>query len=48
MILHFEQLNSPFVEHILEGKVFFNQFQFLILAHLLYLNTFHLNIVGLL
>lgn len=46
MILEFVKFNSPLVEHLLKRVVLLNQFQFLVLAHLLYLNTFYIHIVG--
>lgn len=48
MIFEFVQLNGPLVEHLLKRVVLLDEFQFLILAHLLYLDALDIHVVGLL
>lgn len=48
MIFEFVQLNGPLVKHLLKRVILLDEFQFLVLAHLLYLNAFDIHIVGLL
>jgi hypothetical protein len=45
-IFDFKELNGALVEHIFKRKVFLNEFELLILAHLLHLGALDFEIVG--
>lgn len=48
MILEFVEFDGPLVEHLLKRVVLLDEFQLLVLAHLLDLNALNVHVVGLL
>lgn len=48
MVLELVEFDCALVEHLLQRVVLLNQFQFLVLAHLLYLDALDVHVVGLL